>query len=148
MTSFGLLIFEKCVNVPSKITVISRKLFFQNNFFVGVLKVNDEKSRIRIQIHTKLSWIWNTDQKVSYSCLDHILVRGVRERQFRGVYRGKPEHAEPQRHPRPGLHIRREVRFQGDQNRTGSSFCPCFEVNLGGGKCGIPVPIHHVCRKM
>jgi hypothetical protein len=46
-------------------------------FFVGILKVNDEKSRIRIQdpdplvrgmdprirIHSKMSWIWNTAGK-------------------------------------------------------------------------------------
>jgi hypothetical protein len=60
VTSFGLFIFEKNdANVPSN--VISRKLFF-NSFFVGVLKVNDENSRIwiRIRQHTKMSWIWNT----------------------------------------------------------------------------------------
>jgi hypothetical protein len=47
---------------------------FLKNSFVGVLKVNHENSRIRIQIlirlvrgmnpgiriHAKLSWIWNT----------------------------------------------------------------------------------------
>jgi hypothetical protein len=38
--------------------VISRKTFVKNLFFVGVLKVNDENSRIRI--HPKISWIWNT----------------------------------------------------------------------------------------
>ncbi len=64
--------------------VISRKTFFElpGSFFVGILKVYDEKSRIRIQdpdpnpdpdplvrgmdpririrIHTKMSWIRNT----------------------------------------------------------------------------------------
>jgi hypothetical protein len=52
--------------------VISRNLFYKNLFFVGILKVIDEKSWIqdpdplvrcmdpRIRIHTKLSWIRNT----------------------------------------------------------------------------------------
>jgi len=52
---------------------MSRKTFFLNLLFVGVLKVNDENSRIRIQIrihyseawiririHTKMSWLRNT----------------------------------------------------------------------------------------
>jgi hypothetical protein len=61
-------------NVPSKSTVISRKNCVKNNFFAGMLKVNDENSRIRIQdpdplvrsmdprirIHPKMSWIRNT----------------------------------------------------------------------------------------
>jgi hypothetical protein len=65
------------VNVPSK--EISRKTFFFNWFIVGILKLNNENSRIRIQdldpdplvigmdpririrIHTKMSWIRNTD---------------------------------------------------------------------------------------
>ncbi len=37
------------VNVPSKSKKINRKIFLKLNF-VGVLKVNDENSRIRIQI--------------------------------------------------------------------------------------------------
>ncbi len=60
--------------------VISRKNKIKNLFFVGILKVYDENSRIRIQdpdpdsdplvrgmipririrIHTKMSWIQNT----------------------------------------------------------------------------------------
>ncbi len=60
---------------------ISRKTFFVNLFFVGILKVNDENSRIwiriririhyirgmdlriQIRIHTKMSWIRNTGRK-------------------------------------------------------------------------------------
>jgi hypothetical protein len=59
--------------------VISKK----TNFFVGLLKVNDEKwqdsdpnpdldplvrgmdPRIRIRIHTKMSWVRNTGKKAS-----------------------------------------------------------------------------------
>ncbi len=39
--------------------VISRKTFFFNKFFVGVFKVNDENSliRIRIWIHWSEAWI-------------------------------------------------------------------------------------------
>ncbi len=56
--------------------VISRNFFYKINFFVGILKVNDENSRIRVQdpdpdpsvrgmdprnrLHTKMSWIRNT----------------------------------------------------------------------------------------
>jgi hypothetical protein len=42
--------------------VKSRKTLLKNQFFVGFLKVNDENSRtrIRIRIHTKMSWIRNT----------------------------------------------------------------------------------------
>ena len=56
--------------------VMSRKNFVQNYFFAGILKVNDENRRIRIQdpdpdplvrgmdprirIHPKMSWIRNT----------------------------------------------------------------------------------------
>ncbi len=45
-----------------------QKNFFFNLFFVGILKVNDENPdplvkgmdpRIRIRIHTKMSWIRN-----------------------------------------------------------------------------------------
>ncbi len=66
------------VNVPSKSN--KQENFFKNLFFVGILKVYDENSRIRIQdpdpdlnpdplvrgmdprirIHTKMSWIRNT----------------------------------------------------------------------------------------
>jgi hypothetical protein len=46
--SFGLFIFEYDVNVPSKSN--KQKSFFFNLFFVGVLKVNDENSRIRVRI--------------------------------------------------------------------------------------------------
>jgi hypothetical protein len=42
MTSFGLLFLKNNVNLPSKIF---------NSLFVGVLKVNDENSRILIPIH-------------------------------------------------------------------------------------------------
>ncbi len=37
--------------------VISRKTIFLNKFFVGVLKVNDENSRIRIRIPQLETWI-------------------------------------------------------------------------------------------
>jgi hypothetical protein len=60
--------------------VISRKIVLKNYFFAGILKVNDENSRIRIldsdpdrnpdplvrgmdpriRIHPKMSWIRNT----------------------------------------------------------------------------------------
>jgi hypothetical protein len=56
VTSFGLFIFENDVNVPSKSN--KQKNILQNLFFVGILKVSDENSRIRI--HTKMSWIRNT----------------------------------------------------------------------------------------
>ncbi len=46
VTSFGLFIFEKCRK--------SRKTFFKLVFLVGVLMVNDEKSRIRI--HYSEAW--------------------------------------------------------------------------------------------
>jgi hypothetical protein len=48
---------KKDVNVSSK----SNKKKNKNKklFFVGILKVYDENSRIRI--HTKMSWIRNTD---------------------------------------------------------------------------------------
>jgi hypothetical protein len=66
--------------------VISRKIFFLI-FFVGILKVNDENSRIRIQdpdpdpdplvrgmdprirIHTKMSWIRNTAFQIIFDSL-------------------------------------------------------------------------------
>ncbi len=51
VTSFGLFISEKWCKWPLKSTLMSRKTFFLNYFFVGVLKVNDENSRIRFRIH-------------------------------------------------------------------------------------------------
>jgi hypothetical protein len=58
---------------------MQKKMFKQKLFFIGILKVNDEKSRIRIQdpdplvrdmdpririrIHSKMSWIRNTAQR-------------------------------------------------------------------------------------
>jgi hypothetical protein len=47
VTSFGLLILKNDVNVPSKSK--KQKNFFLNLFFVSVLKVNDENSRIQIR---------------------------------------------------------------------------------------------------
>jgi hypothetical protein len=64
--------------------VIRRKNCVKNKFFAGILKVNDENSRIRIQdldpdpdplvrimdtririrIHPKMSWIRNTAQNI------------------------------------------------------------------------------------
>jgi hypothetical protein len=71
MTLFDFLSLKNDVNVPSKSN--KQKTFFFNWFFVGVLKVKDENSRIRIQdpdplvrgmdhrirIHPKISWIRN-----------------------------------------------------------------------------------------
>jgi hypothetical protein len=54
VTSFWHFIFENDVNVPSK--VISKKLV-KKIVFVGVLKVNDENSRIRFRIHKSEAWI-------------------------------------------------------------------------------------------
>jgi hypothetical protein len=64
------------VNEPSKIKI--QKIFFSNYFFVGVLNVNDENSRIRIrtisQRHGSADpdldphqnvWIRNTGQKIN-----------------------------------------------------------------------------------
>ncbi len=47
------------VNVPSKSN--KQKKFSKKLVFVGILKINDENSRIRI--HTKMSWIRNTGFK-------------------------------------------------------------------------------------
>ncbi len=69
--SFCLFIFKKIMSMYLQ-KVIRR--FFLYLFFVGILKFNDENSRIRIQIrirfirgmdpririHTKMSWIRNT----------------------------------------------------------------------------------------
>jgi hypothetical protein len=74
-TLFDFLSLKNDVNVTSKSTVISEKIVLKNYFFAGILKVNDENSRIRIQdpdpdpdplvrgmdprirIHPKMSWI-------------------------------------------------------------------------------------------
>jgi hypothetical protein len=40
------------VNVPSKSK--KQKFFYKNFFFVGILKVNDENSRIRIRIWIRI----------------------------------------------------------------------------------------------
>jgi hypothetical protein len=49
-------------------TVICGKTLKKNLFCVGVLKVNDENSRIRIRIHIKMSWIRYTASNIhSYS---------------------------------------------------------------------------------
>jgi hypothetical protein len=63
--------------------VLSRKIVLKKFFFAGILKVNDENSRIRIQdpdpdllvrgmdprirIHPKMSWIRNTAARASAS---------------------------------------------------------------------------------
>ncbi len=55
----------------------------QKTFFVGVLKVSDENSRIRIRIrmdprsriHTKMSWISNTDSRVMSAVFREIEVK-------------------------------------------------------------------------
>ncbi len=74
---FDFLSLKNDVNIPYLQKVISRKTSIKKKlFFVGVLKVNDENSRvliqdpdplvrgmdprIRIRIHTKMSWIRNT----------------------------------------------------------------------------------------
>ncbi len=44
-TLFDLLSLKNDVYVPSK------KVFYKNYFLVGILKVNDKNSRIRIRIH-------------------------------------------------------------------------------------------------
>ena len=73
---------------------MSRKNFVQNYFFAGILKVNDENSRIRIQdpdpnpdplvrgmdpririmMHPKMSWIRNTGKLWrNYQILRYLL---------------------------------------------------------------------------
>jgi hypothetical protein len=56
------------VNLASKSNK-QKKMYYKNKFFAGILKVNDENSRIRIhlseaririRIHPKMSWIRNT----------------------------------------------------------------------------------------
>jgi hypothetical protein len=78
VTLFGFLSLENYVNVPSNSNK-QKKCLNKNSFLLAsILKVNDEKSRIRIQdpnpdplvrgmdpgirirIHSKMSWIWNT----------------------------------------------------------------------------------------
>ncbi len=77
-TLFDFLSLENYVNVPLN-SNMQKKMFKQKLFFIGILKVNDEKSRIRIQdpdplvrdmdpririrIHSKMSWIRNTAQR-------------------------------------------------------------------------------------
>jgi hypothetical protein len=78
------------VNVPSKSNEQKKKKFYL--FFVGVLKVNDENSRIQIRIripihyskawiriHTKMSWIRNTGLKahVYLSIVRLVLLPGA-----------------------------------------------------------------------
>jgi hypothetical protein len=57
VTLFDFLSLENYVNVGYLQKVLSKKMFKQKWFFVGILKVNDEKSRIRIRIHYSESWI-------------------------------------------------------------------------------------------
>ncbi len=49
---FYFLSLKNDVNVPSKTN--KQKIFFLNYFFVGVLKVNDDNSRIRIRIRIRI----------------------------------------------------------------------------------------------
>ncbi len=46
---FDFLPLKNYVKVPSKSNMQNN--YFSNNFFVGILKVNDENRRIRIRIH-------------------------------------------------------------------------------------------------
>jgi hypothetical protein len=46
-------------------------MVLKNLFFAGILKVNDENSRIRI--HPKMSWIWNTDWSL-FLCVRYVLL--------------------------------------------------------------------------
>jgi hypothetical protein len=50
VTLFDFLSLKNDVNLASKSTLISRKIVLKNKFFAGILKVNDENSRIRIRI--------------------------------------------------------------------------------------------------
>ncbi len=52
---FDLLSLKNDVNAPSKSNM--QENFFINLFVVGVLKVNDENSRIPIRIHLSEAWI-------------------------------------------------------------------------------------------
>jgi hypothetical protein len=54
--------------------VISRKTW-KKKFFVGVLKANDENSRIRIWIRTKISRIRNIDVRYYLKCDPDLKVR-------------------------------------------------------------------------
>jgi hypothetical protein len=77
VTSFGL-ILKNYVNVPSKSN--KQEIFFKKISFVGVLKVSDENKqdpdplvrdmdpRIRIWIHTKMSWIRTTGLRIQKIC--------------------------------------------------------------------------------
>jgi hypothetical protein len=53
VTLFDFLSLKNYVNVPSKSN--KQKKFFRNKFFVAILKVIDENSRIRI--HLSEAWI-------------------------------------------------------------------------------------------
>jgi hypothetical protein len=50
VTLFDFLSLKNNVNVPSKSNK-QKKLCYKNYFSAGILKVNDENSRIRIRIH-------------------------------------------------------------------------------------------------
>jgi hypothetical protein len=56
----------------------SEKLFFYQ-FFVGVLKVNDENSRIRSRIRTNMSRIHNTAEELLLTFKKYIKI--VQQRQ-------------------------------------------------------------------
>jgi hypothetical protein len=88
VTLFDFLSLENYVNVPSNSNK-QKKCLNKNCFLIGILKVNDEKSRIRIQdpdpnpnpdplvrgmdpririrIHSKMSWIRNTGYFTYYN---------------------------------------------------------------------------------
>ncbi len=81
MTLFDFLSLKNNVNVPSK-SNMQKKIVLKNYFFAGILKVNEENSKIRFQdpdpdplvrgmdprirIHTKMSWIRNTGRYGTY----------------------------------------------------------------------------------
>ncbi len=67
VTSFRLFIFEiLCRCIPSKSN--KQENFFLHQFFVGVLKVNDENSRIRIRIHLSEAWIRGSGSGFTPKC--------------------------------------------------------------------------------
>ncbi len=66
--------------------VICRKILLKNYFFVGVLKVNDENGRIRIGIHTKMSWIRNTDKSKGKNF--HVLTLKVLSSEMDQAFQG------------------------------------------------------------
>jgi hypothetical protein len=85
VTLFDFLSLKNDINVPSK---SNKQKIVKNWFFAGILKVNDEKRRIRIQdpdldpdplvrsmdprirIYPKMSWIRNT---AGITTLQHIV---------------------------------------------------------------------------